>query len=84
MLRTSALCGLFLVGLAAVVAVLAGSSQSALATGGRGVEGSRSQITLPSRCYNQVVRPTRVILTCADAGFSVQSLRWEGWARAGP
>jgi hypothetical protein len=37
------------------------------------------EVTLPSSCSDQVVALSRVILTCADAGFIAEGLVWTEW-----
>jgi hypothetical protein len=37
--------------------------------------------SLPDCLGRAQVRPASVVLTCADASFSVRKLRWTGWGR---
>ena len=56
-------------------ALLAGA---ALVTFGS-VSDARSPVYLPSKCYDQKVKPRRVILACGDAGFYATGLKWKRW-----
>jgi hypothetical protein len=36
---------------------------------------------LPGDCVEPVERPSKVVLTCADAGVYIDELRWEDWGK---
>jgi hypothetical protein len=36
-------------------------------------------MALPNCTGNPIVKPTEVVLACADAGFSVSHILWTGW-----
>src|SRR3954467_10648143 len=62
------------------VAVIAALTFRALLAWGS--EGQASPVTLPSRCFDQRVEPSSVVLTCADGGFIAQELVWSDWGAA--
>ncbi|HUY11653.1 MAG TPA: hypothetical protein VMV73_05270 [Candidatus Dormibacteraeota bacterium] len=64
--------------LAAVIVAagfLIGSAQASAAT-------AAPAISLPNCVGKAIVKPSSVILTCADAGLSVSHISWTGWGSA--
>jgi len=47
-----------------------------------GPDAEASSVTLPSRCFDQRVEPSSVVLTCADGGFVALELVWSDWGEA--
>lgn len=41
-----------------------------------------AQVYLPSNCVDQKVKPKRVIVTCADAGFVLTGMTWRQWGQS--
>ena len=52
---------------------------TALAVAPAGARSVAQPSALPDCAGKPVVRPASVVLTCADAGFTVHSLKWTGW-----
>lgn len=44
--------------------------------------GDRTAMALPNCQGKPIVRPSSVTLTCADANFSVNRIRWTGWGES--
>lgn len=41
-----------------------------------------AEATLPSKCFDQVVMPSSVVLACGDGGFIAEDLVWTDWGTA--
>ncbi len=69
----------------AVVAAVGGAATVAL-TSREGAPSSgaatRPRIALPNCLGKPVITPRQVTLSCGDAGFSVDRLRWTGWGES--
>jgi hypothetical protein len=39
----------------------------------------RRRIYFPSRCYNETIRPSDVVVACGDGNFQLKSMRWRHW-----
>src|SRR5262245_13276300 len=46
-------------------------------------EGADSQLYFPSHCNDSQVKPTSIILTCADGGLQVKDITWNTWNQQG-
>ena len=60
---------------AVTVGEVRASDQAATA----GKAGKAGRVYAPQRCERPRVRPTQIILTCADAGIFVNDLDWARW-----
>jgi hypothetical protein len=58
--------------IAVVVTVLAAIPAAAVAAASR---------TYAINCLRKQYKPTAIVLTCADAGISVDKLKWSQWSR---
>jgi hypothetical protein len=46
------------------------------------VSAQTTQVRALADCLgNAIVRPAEIVITCADAGMTVQNLRWTGWGQ---
>lgn len=63
--------------LAFVAAAIAATQASATSAGDARVDGQR--VLFPANCRKPVYKPARIIVSCADANFTIQEISWRSW-----